>query len=550
MKRFFSAIVVLTFVLALEPFAADLIAGVSSGIYVNIDDRRIVKLNPADGTILWSVNLNNDGALAVDPIDLGVYTGLGGQSNGEGTVYKLNANGTSAWTNSISVNGESHDVTNVAVDSTSADPGVIWSVSGGLVKSNRETGAQEWSISTNDIDRPSIHPGTGQIYAISTASNTTLCSFSADGATLNSASSADGYTDLNPADRMLYLGRTQWRPTLSQINTSSLRETNWTMDLSAYISSIDALAVQPWQGGYIYVASVDSSKIAVVDPTTRTVVASFGTAVPPKYIAVNPVGGEVYSADDRHPFVAAYSPTGAVIWMNPDLGGAVSNIATPRGVVGGLTIDAAASSTCPTITLSPTNLTTAFQGLPYNQTITATGGSGPYLFGVFSGSLPPGLTLGSDGTLAGTPTSVGSFQFSVIATDFSTGCSGGQTYTIQVEPLSTCPVPTVRISSDRNSIHKGETATITLNFGANSSPPCGAVTVFFALKTHAQQGVDYILTDQFGQVVTNGQIPNGPLLLHNLFTSRTKTLLVNFVLQKNKAYYLGNKQVSVQLLAQ
>src|SRR4029077_10515711 len=53
---------------------------------------------------------------------------------------------------------------------------------------------------------------------------------------------------------------------------------------------------------------------------------------------------------------------------------------------------------------------------PYGYGFTANGGSPPYTWQA-SGALPPGLMLGSDGTVSGTPTQIGSFSFSVTATD-------------------------------------------------------------------------------------------------------------------------------------
>jgi hypothetical protein len=46
----------------------------------------------------------------------------------------------------------------------------------------------------------------------------------------------------------------------------------------------------------------------------------------------------------------------------------------------------------------------------------ASGGSLPYTWQA-TGTVPPGLTVGSDGTVSGTPTAAGSFSFSVTATD-------------------------------------------------------------------------------------------------------------------------------------
>ena len=46
----------------------------------------------------------------------------------------------------------------------------------------------------------------------------------------------------------------------------------------------------------------------------------------------------------------------------------------------------------------------------------ATGGSQPYTWKA-TGRVPPGLTLGSDGSLGGTPTQVGAYAFTVTAKD-------------------------------------------------------------------------------------------------------------------------------------
>jgi YVTN family beta-propeller protein len=313
---------------------------------VDVDNNTIKKLSAADGTVLWSASVANDSGLAVDPVDLGVYTGYGSHNyGGSGTVYKYAADGTLAWTNSISVSGfcNFYYVSYAAVDTTSANAGVVWTQSGcygGVAKTNRDTGVQQWSVLTNDIGRSSIDPVDGAIYDITNAGSNynydTLYIVSADGTTVNSVTSCEGYTDLNPADGMLYRGGNTGSSgcglVLSQINKSDPGSTNWDMDLSTYITSFDALAVQPWSGGYIYVASAGSSEIVVVDPATQTVVKTFITTVPPSNIAVNPINGNVYITDGSSHFVYAYSPTGTLIWTSLDLGGAAGSIAAPRVV--------------------------------------------------------------------------------------------------------------------------------------------------------------------------------------------------------------------------
>ena len=64
-------------------------------------------------------------------------------------------------------------------------------------------------------------------------------------------------------------------------------------------------------------------------------------------------------------------------------------------------------------------------------TFRASGGSPPYAWAA-TGMLPPGLTLGTDGSLSGTPTQVGTFSFSVTATDSAQTPVSGPALPVQV----------------------------------------------------------------------------------------------------------------------
>jgi len=449
----------------------------ASNVVVDVNFSTLVKLNAADGTVLWSIPVVNDGALAIDPGDFSVYTAIGGHSPGiDGTIYKFAANAAPDWANSITLNSycDFDFVTNAAVDATSSQPGVVWSENGcfgAVAKSDRATGAQQWSVLTYDVGRPSIDPLTGQIYTVTNAGGTydaeTIYEIGANG-TLNFAPSCEGYTDLNPADGQLYRGGNGATrgcgTTIYQLNRAILGSVNWSLDLSSHVSSVDAIAVQPWQGGFLYAASINSSKIVVVDPATRSVVASFPTAIPPQFIALDPNGGNIYVANNQSPFVIAYSWTGALVWINPNLGGTVTNMATARPLVG-------TPPPAPTPTPTP----------------------------------------------SATPT-----------------------------PPPPCPAPTVRITTTSTSLHKGHDAIIDFT-GKNV---CQSTTVHFSVVTKAVSGVDYTLTDQFGQdaSVLGGQT-SGALTLHSIPTSRRKVLPLSVLILPDRAYYRGNTKVTVQLLA-
>jgi hypothetical protein len=71
--------------------------------------------------------------------------------------------------------------------------------------------------------------------------------------------------------------------------------------------------------------------------------------------------------------------------------------------------------------ITTTSLPDGTVGVPYSQTITVTGGTPPYTWSIADGSLPPGLSLGTDtGTVSGTPTTVGTSDFTVEVTDSTT----------------------------------------------------------------------------------------------------------------------------------
>lgn len=65
---------------------------------------------------------------------------------------------------------------------------------------------------------------------------------------------------------------------------------------------------------------------------------------------------------------------------------------------------------------------------PYSASVSASGGTGPYTYAVTSGSTPSGISLNTDGTFSGTPAAMGSFTFTVTATD-STAAGVGGPYT-------------------------------------------------------------------------------------------------------------------------
>jgi Domain of unknown function (DUF4214)/Putative Ig domain/Fibronectin type III domain len=87
------------------------------------------------------------------------------------------------------------------------------------------------------------------------------------------------------------------------------------------------------------------------------------------------------------------------------------------------------------IVVSPATLANPTRSVAFSQNISASGSPGPFTFAVTSGALPGGLSLAPTGNLSGTPTTPGSFSFTVTASDGVTPggpYSGSQAYTMVV----------------------------------------------------------------------------------------------------------------------
>lgn len=71
------------------------------------------------------------------------------------------------------------------------------------------------------------------------------------------------------------------------------------------------------------------------------------------------------------------------------------------------------------VNITTNSIPTAIKNQAFSFPIQAAGGGQPYTFVIVTGSLPPGLTLASNGTLSGTPTLAGNYIFTVQITDSS-----------------------------------------------------------------------------------------------------------------------------------
>lgn len=115
--------------------------------------------------------------------------------------------------------------------------------------------------------------------------------------------------------------------------------------------------------------------------------------------------------------------------------------------------------------------------VPYAINVAAQGGFTPYTWTLASGTLPPGLTLNNSGsqvtTVSGTPSTAGTYNFSVQLTDSNTPVDTvTQSYTIVVNPQAACLLSgqfTLRFMGFRGGAQATYLANITIG-------PTGAIT--------------------------------------------------------------------------
>ncbi|MDR3508443.1 MAG: putative Ig domain-containing protein [Caulobacteraceae bacterium] len=150
----------------------------------------------------------------------------------------------------------------------------------------------------------------------------------------------------------------------------------------------------------------------------------------------------------------------------------------------------------PTIAIAPASLPAAAVGSSYSQTVSASGGTSPYSYAVTAGALPAGLSLASGGALSGTPTAAGSFNFTVTATDSSTGT--GAPFTAARAYSLTVNAPTITVSP--------------------ASLPAAAVGSSYSQTVSASGG-----TSPYSYAVTAGSLPAGLSLTSGGALSGTPT---------------------------
>ncbi len=149
---------------------------------------------------------------------------------------------------------------------------------------------------------------------------------------------------------------------------------------------------------------------------------------------------------------------------------------------------------CPTITVLPASaLPGGTAGTLYSYSLDQTGALGTPSYAIIAGALPPGLTLSASGTISGTPTATGTFNFTAMVADAS-GCSGSRAYSITV----VCPANPV--SFDPFSVCSNDAQ---IDLSDRASPGGGTyggtgVASYYFDPAEGTQNITYDYTDPYG----------------------------------------------------
>ncbi|NJC44904.1 UNVERIFIED_ORG: uncharacterized protein YhjY with autotransporter beta-barrel domain [Xanthomonas campestris] len=156
-----------------------------------------------------------------------------------------------------------------------------------------------------------------------------------------------------------------------------------------------------------------------------------------------------------------------------------------------------------TLVLAQPTLPPAVRGSAYNQVLTVSGGVAPYRYSIASGTLPTGLTLASDGTLSGTPTTQGTSSFTIAVADAG-NASATQAYSFTVSDAAPVAVADVAATMSDAAVTVAVTANDTGNITAIAiaAAPTNGTAVVNGLELVYTPAAGFVGTDVVSYTVT------------------------------------------------
>ncbi|HEV2637129.1 MAG TPA: putative Ig domain-containing protein [Actinocrinis sp.] len=202
-------------------------------------------------------------------------------------------------------------------------------------------------------------------------------------------------------------------------------------------------------GSYSFtVKVVDGSGLSDTQPVTLAIIAgpTLTFPAPPTGWTHTVYLDTLTETGGTSPFAWSVSsgslPPGIMLSADGNLTGTPTATGTFTFTVKVTDADNQSATQATSLTVSPGVSTTfsapavANVGAAYTDTLTATGGTTPYTWSLNAGTLPAGITLTSAGVLAGTPTTAGSYPFSVNVIDHNNGIATASITLVVAAPLT------------------------------------------------------------------------------------------------------------------
>ena len=208
-------------------------------------------------------------------------------------------------------------------------------------------------------------------------------------------------------------------------------------------------------GTYSFTVKVtDSSGLSSTEAVTLTVIAgpSLSFPAPPAGWTNTVYGDTLTESGGTSPFTWSVSsgslPAGISLSADGNLSGTPTATGTSSFTVKVTDANGQSATEAASISISA-GVSTTFSAPPsaavggaYSDTLSAAGGTAPYTWSVNAGTLPAGITLSSAGVLSGTPTTTGSYPFTVNVTDANKGVATASITLVVTAALTlTFPAP-------------------------------------------------------------------------------------------------------------
>ena len=249
-------------------------------------------------------------------------------------------------------------------------------------------------------------------------------------------------------------------------------------EIGSFNFTVTATDAHGQTGSRAYTVTL-AAPVLTMTPAAGTLTATYGAAYSQTFTAGGSPGPYAYTLTGALP--AGMSFTGNTLSGTPTVPGsypvtitAADTVLTGTGAPFSITQNYTIDVSAPTVVVAPATLPDPVAGTAYAQTVTATGGVGPYTFAVTAGALPGGISLSTSGAMSGAPNEIGSFNFTVTATD-AHGQTGSRAYTV------TLAAPVLTMTPAAGTLTATYGAAYSQTFTAGGSPGPYAYTLTGAL---------------------------------------------------------------------